>query len=298
MDAIAAFERHIRVERNLSSHTCAAYLADLEELRIFLADLGWQVNDDSWIARVDQIVLRRYLAQLHKKNRKSSIARKLAAFRTFYRFLQREGRTRENPADAVATPKQEKYLPKTLNVDEAVRLLDKGAKEGVLQLRDQAVYELLYSSGLRVSEATGLNIADLDVAQGIVRVLGKGGKERIVPVGRTALRAIADYLAGRPGAVRSDPLFVNYRGGRLTPRTVQDHLKRRLIRSGVYKDASPHSLRHSFATHLLDGGVDLRAIQELLGHASLSTTQKYTQVSIEHLLSTYDGAHPRSRRKK
>jgi len=197
----------------------------------------------------------------------------------------------------VGTPRQEKYLPRVLTVDEIFALLDHPGPGDLLGLRDRAIFELLYSSGLRISELTGLDIAQLDMAQGLVRVRGKGNKERLVPVGRKALAALQDYLAERPGYRIDDPLFLNHRGGRLTPRSIQRHLKTRLLKAGLIKDASPHALRHSFATHLLGSGADLRAIQELLGHASLSTTQKYTQVSVEQLSRIYDQAHPRSRKK-
>jgi integrase/recombinase XerC len=175
--------------------------------------------------------------------------------------------------------------------------MEHGHGSTLLALRDRAILELLYSSGLRVSELTGLNVGGLDLRDNLVRVLGKGRKERIVPVGRKAHEALSAYLEAR-GAVSDDqPLFINHRGGRLTPRSVQRHLKTRLLKAGVLKDISPHALRHSFATHLLDGGADLRAIQELLGHASLSTTQRYTQVSVDQLMAVYDKAHPRSRKK-
>jgi len=293
------FERHLRVERNLSRHTCAAYLRDLQAFRLFLTEtLGWTEEGPRLLQRVDAIVLRRYLGMLHKSHAKSSIGRKLASLRTFFRFLVREGVLAHNPGEGVATPKQAKYLPSTLSIDQVFALLDRDAGPDPLQLRDLAMFELLYSCGLRVSELTGLNLEHLDVDQGLVRVLGKGNKERIVPVGNKALQALQDYLDTRPNTAASTPLFLNARGGRLTPRSVQRNLKTHLIRSGILTQATPHSLRHSFATHLLDGGADLRAIQELLGHASLSTTQKYTQVSVDHLMKVYDQAHPRGRKKK
>ncbi|WP_432822328.1 tyrosine recombinase XerC [Trichloromonas sp.] len=297
-DLIARFDRHLADERNVSPHTRLAYLRDLEAFCLFLGKLpaasGSTAAD---IRRVDQIVLRRYLAQLHKTHKKSSIGRKLAALRTFFRFLVREGVLEVNPGELISTPRQEKYLPQTLSVDEAYALLDSAQQGDLLGLRDRAIWETFYSCGLRVSELTGLNVASVDLAEGLVRVLGKGSKERIVPIGRPAIRALQSYLEARGAVVAESPLFLNHRGGRLTPRSVQRNLKRQLLAGRILKDASPHALRHSFATHLLDGGADLRAIQELLGHESLSTTQKYTQVSVDRLMDVYDKAHPRSRKK-
>jgi integrase/recombinase XerC len=182
-------------------------------------------------------------------------------------------------------------------VDEAFALMESGDGSGLLAMRDRAIVEMLYSCGLRVSELTALDVGSVSLEEGLVRVLGKGSKERIVPVGRQAREALRLYLDERNAPPDGEPLFLNHRGGRLTPRSIQRHLKKYLLMAGILKEATPHSLRHSFATHLLDGGADLRAIQELLGHASLSTTQKYTQVSVDHLTAVYDKAHPRSRKK-
>lgn len=293
---VERFQQHLAVERNLSSHTCAAYRRDLTEFHAFLAGQG--TVDAATLQRIDHLLLRRYLAELHRHNQRTSIARKLSTLRTFFRYLVREGVLATNPAEGLATPKRNRYLPKTLSVDEACALMERGHGTSQLALRDRAILELLYSSGLRVSELTGLDVGGLDLHQQLVRVLGKGRKERIVPVGRKALAALRDYLAARGAIGDEQPLFVNYRGGRLTPRSVQRHLKVHLLKAGLLKDISPHALRHSFATHLLDAGADLRAIQELLGHASLSTTQRYTQVSVDQLLAVYDKAHPRSRKKR
>jgi integrase/recombinase XerC len=292
---IDRFQQYLAVERNVSKHTCAAYRRDLAEFREFLAGHGGV--DAAVLSRIDHLLLRRYLAELHKRNQRTSIARKLSALRTFFRYLVREGVLTANPAEVMATPKRNRYLPKTLSVDEASALMERGHGVTTLALRDRAILELLYSSGLRVSELTGLNVEGLDLRENLVRVLGKGNKERIVPVGAKAHAALAAYLEARGLVGDEAPLFVNHRGGRLTPRSVQRHLKTRLLKAGVLKDISPHALRHSFATHLLDGGADLRAIQELLGHASLSTTQRYTQVSVDQLMAVYDKAHPRSRKK-
>ena len=296
-ELIVRFGKHLSVERNLSEHTLRAYLQDLEAFRVFLRE-GLKWEGEGLVGRVDNLVLRHYLALLHKKNRKSTIGRKLAALRTFFRFLVREGIIDHNPGDLVATPRQEKYLPKTLSVDEAYALMENGRSLDLLALRDRAIVELFYSCGLRVGELTSLNVGGVDLRAAVVRVVGKGRKERLVPVGRKAREALNAYLDARGNPGDEEALFLNHRGGRLTPRSVERNLKKQLLQAGILKDATPHALRHSFATHLLDGGADLRAIQELLGHASLSTTQKYTQVSVDHLMNVYDKAHPRSRKKK
>ncbi len=293
---LTSFDRHLLVVRNVSEHTRNAYMLDLREFNAFLESHFGDVDIDC-LAKIDRIVLRRYLAQLHKKNRKSTIGRKLSALRTFFRYLVREGHLSANPGDLVSTPRQEKYLPTVMTVDETFALIDSINKADRLSLRDRAIFELLYSSGLRVSELTGLDVGKVYFDQELVRVTGKGEKERIVPVGQHALNALRAYLEERGSPGDQEPMFLNRNGGRLTPRSIQRHLKKHLLLAGILKDATPHALRHSFATHLLDGGADLRAIQELLGHASLSTTQKYTQVSVDHLTSVYDKAHPRSRKK-
>jgi len=289
------FSRHLSVERNVSPHTQRAYLQDVKDFFAFLAGLAeGRAGSDHGVSAVNKVVLRRYLALLHKTHRKSSIARKLAALRTFFRFLQREGVVSVNPGEMVATPRQEKYLPQTLSADEAYALMERG---GGASLRDRAILETLYSCGLRVGELESLNVGSVDLVEGIVRVVGKGRKERIVPIGSKAREAIHDYLESRGAFKDLDPLFLNRFGKRLTSRSIERNLKKHLLQAGILRDATPHALRHSFATHLLDSGADLRAIQELLGHASLSTTQKYTQVSVDHLMSVYDKAHPRSRKK-
>ncbi len=292
---IDRFGKYLEVERNLSSHTCSAYRRDLTEFCVFCERQGLTVAAD--LRKVDALLLRHFLADLLKCNQRSSIARKLSSLRMFFRFLVRENFLKSSPAEELSTPKLNRYLPKTLSVDEAHTLMESARSTGLLSLRDQAIFELLYSSGLRVSELTGLNVGSIDLTEKLVRVLGKGRKERIVPVGSKAVAALQAYLSERSATLNDEPLFLNARGGRLTARSVQRNLKTRLIKTGVLKNISPHDLRHSFATHLLDGGADLRAIQELLGHASLSTTQKYTQVSVDHLMSVYDQAHPRSKKK-
>jgi integrase/recombinase XerC len=291
---MADFEQHLAVERNLSVHTRRAYRQDLEEFRSFLQqDSATALR----VTEVDVLVLRRYLACLHRKNSRSTIARKLSALRSFFAYLVRQGVLTTNPGELIATPRQEKYLPKTLTVDEVFALIEQQGGSELLICRDRAILEVLYSCGLRIGELTSLNVDSIDYEQGLVWVQGKGGKERLVPLGRQARAALERYLDMRVEAQDHDALFLNYRGGRLSARSIERNFKQLLLKAGLVKDASPHSLRHSFATHLLDGGADLRAIQELLGHASLSTTQKYTQVSLDHLMEVYDRAHPRGRKK-
>jgi integrase/recombinase XerC len=293
------FISYLRVERNVSPHTMRAYRLDLENFFAFLREQDRAGCKGVELLRsVDHILLRRYLAELHKTISRTSIHRRLSALRTFFRYLVRERVLERSPAEAISSPHKENYLPKVLSVDEAFRLLDQGYTPETLSLRDRAMFELLYSSGLRVGELVTLNVVSVDLNYGLVRVLGKGRKERILPVGATALDALRAYLASRGRTVQDEPLFLNNRGGRLTARSVERNLKKQLIKAGVLKEATPHSLRHSFATHLLDGGADLRAIQELLGHVSLSTTQKYTQVSVDQLMAVYDKTHPRSKKKK
>jgi len=292
---IEKFASYLSDERNLSPHTRGAYLRDLEEFSAFLQQHGGA--DCSTLSKIDSFLLRRYLAELHKRNQRTSIARKLSTLRTFFRYLVREGVLSKNPTEGLSTPKLNRYLPKTLSVDEAQALMERGYDNTLRDLRDRAIVELFYSSGLRVSELTSLDVGALNLRDRLVRVVGKGRKERILPIGSKSHEAIIAYLEERGMPDAEEPLFLNARGGRLTPRSVQRNLKTRLIKARVLKDISPHALRHSFATHLLDGGADLRAIQELLGHASLSTTQKYTQVSVDQLLNVYDKAHPRSKKK-
>jgi integrase/recombinase XerC len=258
---------------------------------------------DVEIEKVDRIAIRKYLSFLHRKNKKSSIARKISTLRSFFKYLVREQVIPSNPAKSVSTPKVEKTLPITLSVDEAFRLMEspksiseKSSSEGSREkvLRDRAILELLYSSGLRVSELVGLNSNQLDLDLGIVRVMGKGRKERIVPVGVKAIEVLKAYLEERGMLKGDEPIFVNSLRGRLTARSVGRLIKKYTRHSGIFRKVSPHSLRHTFATHLLDAGADIREIQEMLGHSSLSTTQRYTHVSMGKLMEVYDKAHPRS----
>ncbi len=298
-ELLDSFVKYLTVERNVSPHTIRAYTQDLENFFKFLRanPCGSRKDGVADVAGVDHIFLRRYLAELHKTSSRTSIHRRLSALRTFFRYLVREGIVNRNPADSISSPRKENYLPKVLSVDETFRLMDKGYAADVLSLRDKAMFELLYSSGLRVGELASLNVEHIDLNYGLVRVFGKGRKERIVPVGAKARDSIRDYLEARGRTAKDQALFLNNRGGRLSARSVERNLKKQLIKAGIFKEATPHSLRHSFATHLLDGGADLRSIQELLGHVSLSTTQKYTQVSVDKLMAVYDKAHPRSKKK-
>ena len=357
---IHQFIHYLSVEKNASPHTCRCYRRDLEGFEDFLKSSGMYLTPTGGveIEKVDRIAIRKYLSFLHRKNKKSSIARKISTLRSFFKYLVREQMVPSNPAKSVSTPKIEKTLPTTLTVDEAFRLMEspksisekssEGAKEK--GLRDRAILELLYSSGLRVSELVGLNSNQLDLDLGIVKVMGKGRKERIVPVGVKAIEVLKAYLeerrmlkglppgqkplrgGARPGGRASrramrlslrgmspsgaepepasgpegpparraagpegeEPIFVNSLGGRLTARSVGRLVKKYSRHSGIFRKVSPHSLRHTFATHLLDAGADIREIQEMLGHSSLSTTQRYTHVSMGKLMEVYDKAHPRS----
>ncbi len=299
---IHQFIHYLLMEKNASPHTCRCYRRDLEDFADFLK--GWVLNTGRKVAieEADRINIRKYVSFLYKKNKRSSIARKISSLRSFYKYLVRERVIPVNPAKGVSTPKVEKTLPTALTVDEAFRLMDspqtisgnpsKGSKKK--GLRDRAILELLYSSGLRVSELVGLNLNEVDLDLGIVKVMGKGRKERIVPVGTKAIEALEAYLheRGIPGG--DEPIFVNSSGGRLTARSVGRLMKEYTRRSGIFRKTSPHSLRHTFATHLLDAGADIREIQEMLGHSSLSTTQRYTHISAGKLMEVYDKAHPRS----
>ncbi len=255
-------------------------------------------RDISGIEDVERIHIRSYLGYLHKKNKKSTIARKLSAVRSFFKFLVKRGVIEDNPSDSILIPKQEKTIPAYLPVDEMFRLLDAIQADNILDLRNRAIFELLYSCGVRVSELVGMNNMDVDLKGETIRVLGKGKKERILPIGQKALDAVQDYRKRikREWGISLDPnepLFLNKNRGRLSARSVARILEKLLKACGLLTPVSPHTLRHTFATHMLDAGADLRVVQELLGHKSLSTTQKYTHVSIDRLMETYDRAHPR-----
>ena len=290
-EQIQLFITYLQTERNVSPHTVAAYSSDLLQLLAFTIH---EKGEATSAHDIDHLLLRRYLAGLSKNTKKSSIGRKLAAIRSFFRFLVRRDEISKNPAELVATPKKELRLPFHLDIDQATALMEAPGEEQKYALRDRAILELLYSSGLRVSELTGLDIGELDLVGGMVRVTGKGGKERIVPVGSRALQALQVYLGQRGDDMTIGAVFLNTRGGRINRRSVSRIVEAHVLRIAAFKRISPHTLRHTFATHMLEGGADLRAIQELLGHASLSTTQKYTHVSIDRLMEVYDKAHPKA----
>jgi len=293
---IRQFLRYLSIEKNVSPHTRRGYLKDLEQFEAFLKEQGLVRSSQEGVEfeKVDRLTIRRFLGVLHRKNRKSSIARKISTLRSFFKYLVKEELIASNPAKSVSTPKREKFLPSTLTVDEAFRLMESPSEEEKAQaVRNRAILELLYSSGLRVSELVGLNWNRLDLELGIVKVMGKRSKERIVPVGSKAIEALNAYSEERGTVEGEDPVFINGRGGRLTTRTVARIVKNYTERSGIFRKISPHSLRHTFATHLLDSGADIREIQEMLGHASLSTTQRYTHLTMGKLMEVYDKAHPR-----
>ena len=249
------------------------------------------------IKEVNTIILREYIAEIYDSLSRASIARSISALRSFFKFLEKRGLVEVNPATEISMPKLEKKIPPHLQVDEMFRMLD-APNENLLGLRDRAIMELLYSSGLRVSELQGLNINDIDFDGKLVKVLGKRRKERLVPVGTVALSAIRDYRKmlrdNMLNSASDKPLFLNARGARLSVRSIARLVKHHAIVSGAGYEISPHALRHSFATHMLDGGADLRSLQELLGHESLSTTQRYTHLTLDHLMKVYDKAHPRN----
>jgi integrase/recombinase XerC len=298
---IQLFLRYLSVEKNASIHTSRSYRNDLEEFENFLKNSGMFLSGtgEVEIEKADRLAIRRYLSFLHRKNKKSSIARKISTLRSFYRYLVREEIVSANPAKSVSAPKLERPLPRALSVDETFRLVESPdaslpkREDRDSRARDRAILELLYSSGLRVSELVGLDLDQIDLELGITRVMGKGRKERIVPVGSKAIEALRAYLEERQAGPGEKALFVNWQGGRLTARSVGRLIKRYTRSSGIFQKVSPHSLRHTFATHLLDGGADIREIQEMLGHASLSTTQRYTHLTMGKLMEVYDKAHPR-----
>ena len=298
---IKQFEQYLQVEKNASEHTCRNYLLDVREFDSFITQKA--PSSVSGVEQISNLTIRGYMGQLAKNNKKSSQARKLSALRTFFRFLIKQGVIIDNPASVVRTPKQDKYLPQHLTVDEAFALLDSVPASDPAHARDRAILEVLYSTGIRVSELVGLNRNDLELNLGIIKVCGKGRKERIVPIGKKAIAALNHYLQksesllpeGQRGNI---PVFLNSRSGRLTARSVGRLIDKYVRHCGLQRNISPHSIRHSFATHLLNAGADLRAIQELLGHVNLSTTQRYTHLNIDKLMEVYDRAHPRSREKR
>jgi integrase/recombinase XerC len=284
---VSAFLAYLSVERGASPNTLRNYAIDLRDFTEFLR------GERASVADADARLVRAYLASLHRRRlAKASIGRRLASVRSCFRFLARRGVIEQNPARQVRSPRQPRALPSFLPKDESKELLDRPLDASVAARRDHALVEFLYATGIRVAECCGLDCEDLDRRHGTVRVLGKGDKERVVPVGEAAVAAVDDYLAAR-GRGRG-PLFTNHRGGRLTPRSVQRIVGRQAKLSGLDRRVTPHTLRHTFATHMLGEGADLRLIQDLLGHSRLSTTQRYTHVTSEQLTKVYDAAHPRA----
>jgi integrase/recombinase XerC len=297
---VRLFLDDLRHRRGVSEHTLRGYRADLRQFTGYLAEELRIPSLRLRVEAIDALALRGFLAHLHRQGTaRSSVARKLAALRTFFRFLIREGRLARNPALTLATPRVPKKVPARLEEQEIEKLLETPDPATPLGRRDRALLELLYATGLRVSELVGLDRSAVELEARLVRVWGKGKKERIVPFGEPAAEALERYASDRAalaarGSRADDALFLNARGGRLTARSVHRLVRRHLRQAALRSGLSPHSLRHAFATHLLERGADLRAIQELLGHASLSTTQKYTQVSTAQLLRVYEKTHPRA----
>jgi integrase/recombinase XerC len=303
---LAQFLEHLRYERNVSEHTLRNYAIDLGQFLEHLApaDPATGERREINVRDIDHITIREWLSELHAaQKKKTSIARKLAALRTFFQFLMREGVVELNPAKLVSTPRLEKKLPNHLSVEDAVRFIETPDVTTDLGKRDRAILEMLYGTGVRVSELVKMNLHDIDFRNRMVKVRGKRRKERIVPFGEPALHALMRYLTEvRPAFLNHAPVaerdteavFLNYQGTRITTRSVGRMVDKYIMQCAGIHNISPHALRHSFATHLLDSGADLRDIQELLGHARLSTTQIYTHVSMEKLIEVYDKAHPKA----
>ncbi|MBC7690430.1 MAG: tyrosine-type recombinase/integrase [Methylotenera sp.] len=295
--ALKEFLQHLQSHRQVSAHTLRAYEGDLRHWEVHLRSLGLQ--DVAELSKaLKPLQLRTYLAGLYPTHERSSLCRRLSAIRTFLKYLKLQGWIDRDVGALVPSPKTKKSLPQFFKIEEMKELIEAPDLSTTLGKRDRALFELIYGSGLRVSEAVGLNVGEADLKEGWVKVFGKGSKERTVPFGTPARFALEVYLSARPEVEQGSPLFVNFRGSRLTTRSVARILNKHLVRIASTKSLSPHGLRHSFATHLLAAGADLRAIQELLGHARLSTTQRYTHVDLGGLMDEYRNAHPLSLLKK
>lgn len=302
-ETIKNFQTYLDVEKNVSAHTQTAYLADVKEFLHYLTE-NKIVKREEDIVSADSEQIRGFLSYLYlRKIKKVSVNRKISSLKAFYRYLVRTGKIKQNPAEMIQTLKTEKHMPTFLSVDEMFELLKYPQGDSAASCRNRAMLEMFYSSGLRLSELAGLNLEDIDFNQRLVKVRGKGRKERIVPIGEHAVKAMKEYLE-KTGEIRKrpsrefckTPLFLNAKGRRITTRSIARIVNDLSVRSHVGRRISPHALRHSFATHLLNAGADLRAIQELLGHESLSTTQKYTAVNIHRMMEIYDKAHPRTKK--
>ena len=299
---IKEFTDYLVAEKNASPHTIESYLNDISQFKEFLKKSGHAGEfSDFKIDSIDRLAIRSFLAFLYdKKFSASTMRRKLSTLSSFFRFLCREGHLKTNVVKTVLAPKTENKLPSFLSIDEMFRLIDLPKGDSFLALRDRAMLELFYSTGVRVSELVSIKTEDLSRATQIVKVLGKGGKERLLPFGHKCSEALAKYIKARTkklssAKINTEFLFLNYRGKDISTRGVRKVIGKYVTTGNFPEKVSPHSIRHSFATHLLEGGADLRSIQELLGHASLSTTQKYTHLTIDKLVETYDRAHPRAK---
>jgi integrase/recombinase XerC len=296
---IERFITFLSDEKGYSRHTIVNYRRDLLE---FADEAGREIS----VGSLDTRIIRNYVYSLNIRNKSSSVARKLSALRTFFKFLEQEEVILSNPMGSISTPKQEQHIPVFLSVDEVFALLDSPGKGENFTARDSAILELLYSTGMRVSELVACNLASLDFGSEMVRVKGKGNRERIVPIGQQAIKKLGAYFGEREELLRNrlqqgkkidkEAVFLNSRGTRLTARSVERLIAEYGRKAGIDKPVTPHVLRHSFATHLLEMGADMRSVQELLGHASLSTTQKYTHLDMVHLMKVYDKAHPKARK--
>jgi integrase/recombinase XerC len=298
--SMGRFLDFLQDQKHVSPETLRAYRTDLLQFRTFLAEEHCE-HGAPGADGIDALAVRGFVAHMSRSGlEKTSVARKLSTIRSFLRHAVRDGRAEANPAEAIPSPRVGRHLPRTMTVDEIFNLLERMQGDDPISLRDRALLELLYATGLRVSELVSLDLGDLDFSGSVVRVVGKGNKERLVPFGRKAADSVRSWLDGsqqlRAKGKAPTALFLNARGGRLTDRSVRRILDRRLREAAIFAQISPHVLRHSFATHLLGAGADLRAIQELLGHASLSTTQRYTHVSMDALMRIYDRSHPRAHR--
>jgi integrase/recombinase XerC len=300
MNQVEAFLGYLRSEKRCSAHTLKNYAIDLREVAAFLRKNHpqWTKGDEIRWERLPLLPLRSYLAQAYGRLKPSSLGRRIATLRSFYKFLAKRGVVQRNVALELSAPKLPKALPKFLDVDEAFRLMEIPQGQDFVSARDRAILELFYSSGLRIGELTSLRLSALDLKEGMVRVKGKGNKERLIPVGAKACVSVGDYLEirsqVRPRAGFEEVLFLGEQGKSIHPSVIARRLQRYAQKLGLPKKVTPHMLRHSFATHLMNNGADLRGIQELLGHASLSTTQKYTHISLDKLMEVYDKAHPKA----
>jgi tyrosine recombinase XerC len=290
-DFIDMFIRHLEIERGVSVHTIRAYRKDLDE---------FSENVKTVPDKIDMMDVRGFIAeQIGKGLKKITVSRRLSSIRSFFKFLHREGYITSNPAKLVSNPKIPKLLPRFLSVDDVFSLIEKPEGMGFIPVRDRAILELLYSSGIRVAELSGINTDDINLRESLVKIRGKGNKERIVPVGSKAIDALKSYTIERILLKsKNNALFLNRLGARLTDRGVRRIVVKYAKALSIQGRIGPHTLRHTFASHLLQGGADLRVIQELLGHSSLSTTQKYTHLDITHLMDIYDKAHPLAKEKK